>query len=102
MLNEWEKRHPGRVENIFSALSSVTPSHLLDRRLFDFAAIAATGLPDPEGDIGFDVDRELETAIGATPSVADPDTVQSVRIVTRGVDLPSVAQASAPAEESRS
>ena len=38
MLSEWECRHPGRVENIFRALGSVVPSHLLDRSLFDFAA----------------------------------------------------------------
>ncbi len=37
MLREWEKQHPGRVESIFNALSSVTPSHLLDRVLHDFA-----------------------------------------------------------------
>jgi tRNA 2-thiocytidine biosynthesis protein TtcA len=43
MLREWEKQHPGRVESIFSSLSNVTPSHLLDRSLHDFATIAARG-----------------------------------------------------------
>lgn len=37
MLREWEKKFPGRVENIFRALQNVTPSHLADRNLFDFA-----------------------------------------------------------------
>ncbi len=64
MLSDWEKRYPGRVENIFSALASVAPSHLMDRQLFDFQGLRATGAPDPEGDIGFDVDHELEAAIG--------------------------------------
>jgi tRNA 2-thiocytidine biosynthesis protein TtcA len=36
MLREWERRHPGRVDTIFNALARVTPSHLLDRALFDF------------------------------------------------------------------
>jgi tRNA 2-thiocytidine biosynthesis protein TtcA len=41
MLREWEKRHPGRVESMFRALSDVVPSHLMDRKLFDFSAVAA-------------------------------------------------------------
>jgi tRNA 2-thiocytidine biosynthesis protein TtcA len=40
MLREWERRHPGRLESIFGALSNAAPSHLLDRTLFDFAAVA--------------------------------------------------------------
>ena len=39
MLAEWEKRHPGRVESIVRALTEVSPSHLLDRKLFDFAGL---------------------------------------------------------------
>ena len=47
MLREWEKRQPGRLESIFGALTNVAPSHLLDRALFDFAAIEATGESRP-------------------------------------------------------
>jgi tRNA 2-thiocytidine biosynthesis protein TtcA len=43
MLREWERQHPGRVESIFTALSNITPSHLLDRSLYDFANIEAAG-----------------------------------------------------------
>jgi tRNA 2-thiocytidine biosynthesis protein TtcA len=39
MIDEWEKRHPGRVESILRALTDVRPSHLLDRKLFDFASL---------------------------------------------------------------
>jgi tRNA 2-thiocytidine biosynthesis protein TtcA len=42
MLRDWEKVNPGRVESIFNALSSVTPSHLLDRALHDFANLQVT------------------------------------------------------------
>jgi tRNA 2-thiocytidine biosynthesis protein TtcA len=45
MLREWEKTHPGRVDTIFGALTNVAPSHLLDRSLYDFANIEATGEP---------------------------------------------------------
>ena len=43
MLREWEKRHPGRIESMFRALSDVIPSHLMDRKLFDFSSIAPKG-----------------------------------------------------------
>jgi tRNA 2-thiocytidine biosynthesis protein TtcA len=66
MLREWERKHTGRLDSIFSALSTVTRSHLLDRRLFDFAAVRATGAPPPEGDTAFDVDAALEAAIERT------------------------------------
>ena len=36
-LRQWEKQFPGRVESILRALSDVRPSHLLDRKLFDFS-----------------------------------------------------------------
>ena len=36
MLRQWDAAHPGRVDNILKSLCRVTPSHLLDPRLFDF------------------------------------------------------------------
>jgi tRNA 2-thiocytidine biosynthesis protein TtcA len=54
MLREWERKHPGRVISIFSALTRVTPSHLMDRNLFDFANLVADGTPQPGGDTAID------------------------------------------------
>ncbi len=45
MLDEWEREQPGRSENIFRALSRVSPSHLADRQLFDFASGASAAWP---------------------------------------------------------
>jgi tRNA 2-thiocytidine biosynthesis protein TtcA len=47
MLREWDRKHPGRIETIFGALTNVAPSHLLDRTLHDFANIEATGETKP-------------------------------------------------------
>jgi len=38
LLAAWEKQFPGRIENMMRSLQNVAPSHLLDRRLYDFDA----------------------------------------------------------------
>ena len=55
MLREWEKKHPGRLDNMFNALQHTVPSHLLDASLFDFQGLQATGVPHPDGDTAFDM-----------------------------------------------
>lgn len=69
MLREWEKKHPGRVDNIFSSLSTVVPSHLMDKELFGFAGLQATGVAMPNGDIAFD---EEPCSTGSTISSVIP------------------------------
>ncbi len=70
MLRDWEKRFPGRVDNVFASLTRVVPSHLMDRGMFDFGGLQATGAPMPDGDIAFDVDPAFERA----PARAAPGT----------------------------
>ena len=54
MLLDWEKRYPGRIDNLFNAMGKLTPSHLMDRSLYPFETLKATGRPDPAGDRAFD------------------------------------------------
>ena len=42
LLREWDKAHPGRVETIFRSLQNASPSHLLDRGLYDFVTLTGT------------------------------------------------------------
>ncbi len=83
MLREWERKHPGRVDSVYNALAKVVPSHLMDRELFDFAAVRATGRPDPSGDLAFDVDGELERAVELASPAPVPDPGLP-RIAVRG------------------
>ena len=50
LLREWERKHPGRVESMLTSLQNARPSHLLDRNLFNFSAVAATGVASADGD----------------------------------------------------
>jgi tRNA 2-thiocytidine biosynthesis protein TtcA len=36
MLRDWEKKFPGRVENLFRSMHHIVPSHLMDGEAFDF------------------------------------------------------------------
>ncbi|GGO23069.1 tRNA 2-thiocytidine(32) synthetase TtcA [Deinococcus humi] len=60
MLSSWEREHPGRLNNILRSLGRVTPSHLLDRELYDFAGSG------PDGDTAFDSEdfAEREFLVG--------------------------------------
>ena len=40
LLQQWEREHPGRVDNIFRSLQNIAPSQLADRSLFNFESLA--------------------------------------------------------------
>ena len=56
MLREWDKKFPGRIENMFSALQNIVPSHLMDGKRHNFKGIKTTGVADADGDKAFDAD----------------------------------------------
>jgi tRNA 2-thiocytidine biosynthesis protein TtcA len=41
MLNTWEKKYPNRKSIIFNALTNVSPTHLMDHKLYDFKTLTA-------------------------------------------------------------
>jgi tRNA 2-thiocytidine biosynthesis protein TtcA len=54
MIHDWERQYPGRIDNMLTAMGNVVPSHLMDRKLFPFTTVKASGLADAEGDKAFD------------------------------------------------
>jgi tRNA 2-thiocytidine biosynthesis protein TtcA len=84
LLREWEKKHPGRIESIANAMATVVPSHLMDRTLFDFAAVRATGHADPDGDVAFDTDPDLERAANAVTRTEGIAAASLSRVKVRG------------------
>ena len=58
MIHEWERQYPGRIDNMFTAMGNVVPSHLTDRKLYPFQTLQATGVADTGGDRAFDEDDE--------------------------------------------
>ena len=68
MLRDWEKRFPGRIENMANALQNVVPSHLLDGALYDFKNARATGVADDNGDKAFDTEEFFAPAASDLPA----------------------------------
>ncbi len=70
MLREWDKKFPGRLENMFSALQNIVPSHLMDSKRHDFKNIKTTGVADANGDKAFDADEFSELRPASLPGLS--------------------------------
>ena len=79
MLRDWGRRFPGRVDNMFNAMAHVVPSHLMDRNLYPFASLEATGVADSAGDRAFD-DDEIRGVEAVAPALVDPDPSATIPI----------------------
>ncbi len=75
MLRQWDKQFPGRVDNLFKAMGNIVPSHMMDRNLFPFTTLQATGVPDANGDRAFD---EGEDCGSSPPLNLDDDGTQPI------------------------
>lgn len=60
MLNQWEKTNPLWIKSMFTAMANITPSHMLDRSLFDFTNFTAGAGKEAQGDTLFDRDDKLD------------------------------------------
>ena len=54
MLQQWDKKFPGRLETMFRSLQNVQPSHLADISRYDFFNLKAQDQPFLDGDTAFD------------------------------------------------
>lgn len=58
MANAWEAKNPLWIKSMFTAMSNVVPSHMLDRELFDFNAFTLAEGGPVKGDTLFDPDEQ--------------------------------------------
>ncbi|GGY18542.1 tRNA 2-thiocytidine(32) synthetase TtcA [Paludibacterium paludis] len=77
MINDWDRRFPGRVETMFRALRNVVPSHLADTALYDFATIAPGVVPEAGGDTAFDKE-EFRDPVAPADDVEAPRRTISI------------------------
>ncbi len=67
MLQDWDKRFPGRLETMFRAVQNLVPSHLADPTHFDFRHLQTQDSPFADGDTAFD--RETPATPELRPGV---------------------------------
>jgi len=70
MIREWDKKYPGRVENMFNALKNIVPSHLLDGEKYNFKGLQATGIASEDGDTAFDTETFQEPSLPGLAVIA--------------------------------
>jgi len=71
MLRDWDKRYPGRIETMFSAMQNVVPSHMADHELFDFKGIQHGSEVVDGGDLAFDRESIPARPVGWQPEEDD-------------------------------
>lgn len=65
MLHAWEREQPGRVNNIFRAMTDVEPSHLADTTLYDFKGLSTAQASDEDPLFG-DIDQEQALSLNSS------------------------------------
>lgn len=83
MLADWEREYPNRKASIFKAMSNIQPSHLLDKALFDFAALAAEPTEAKSWLMPKSVEKSLTNVSGLTKGVAPTNQTDEAPIIFR-------------------
>ncbi|MDP2219593.1 MAG: tRNA 2-thiocytidine(32) synthetase TtcA [Hydrogenophaga sp.] len=60
LLQQWDRAHPQRLRSMFTAMSNIVPSHMMDHKLFDFEKFEGVAYDKTYGDILFDRDDTLD------------------------------------------
>jgi tRNA 2-thiocytidine biosynthesis protein TtcA len=81
MLQDWDKRFPGRIETMFQAMQNIVPSHMIDKNLFDFAAVSKERAGEFASDTAFD--REAVPAKPVGLLAEDDDESENAVVVQR-------------------
>lgn len=67
MIADWEKRYPGRVENLFRGLRNIVPSHLMDAELYPFDS------PSPNALLAYRSKNPLDEASDIREALAEAE-----------------------------
>ncbi|RUO31766.1 tRNA 2-thiocytidine(32) synthetase TtcA [Aliidiomarina sedimenti] len=81
LLRDWDRKFPGRIESMFTAMQNVVPSHLADKALFDFASVSATGEQTEHGDTAFDAPTVPGSHTFAEASQDSSTNAQQIQVV---------------------
>ena len=81
MLQDWDRKYPGRIETIFKAMSNVAPSHLADTELYDFTGLSQDELTQKSGgDMLFDSPTFSPVELEDDETDAPQQSIQFVNI----------------------
>lgn len=75
MMQQWDKKFPGRLETMFRSLQNVQLSHLADTSRYDFKNLKVQDRPFENGDIAFD-DETFEPNIEELLQTDAEETVE--------------------------
>ena len=81
MIADWEKRYPGRVENLFRGLQNVVPSHLMDTELHPFDS------PSPDDLLTYRRDNPLDDASEIREALAEAELNPWVEVQTNDAQI---------------